>query len=409
MSVATASIIHDTRIKTKDETYAVKLRVTYERVQKYFPIGSHLTKADWAKTQDTKARKDYKDNRLYFNKIEAKAVKIIKDLEIFSFQAFEKKFNQQSAPKKDLFYLMKEYEDKLTAEERLNTASSYKSSLKSFKNFAATTKKTKVLVAEVTSDWLLKYEKWMRDAEASPTTIGIYLRNLRTILNIAIEEGTYDRSLYPFGKRKFQIPAGKNVKKALAIADIKRIFDYNTISVAQEKARDLWIFSYLCNGANVKDVVKLQYKNITSKHITFIRSKTERSTKSNQKPVVIVNLPEIQALINKWGVEVLTPETYVFGIINESDTPQIQLAKIKQITKIINKYMKKIGEKLELDLKLTTYSARHSFATVLKRSGAPIEFISESLGHKDLRTTENYLDSFVDEAKESFQKQLLNF
>ena len=71
--------------------------------------------------------------------------------------------------------------------------------------------------------------------------------------------------------------------------------------------------------------------------------------------------------------------------------------------------MKRIGEKLELDLKLTTYSARHSFATVLKRSGAPVEFISESLGHKDLRTTENYLDSFEDEVKEQYQRQLLNF
>ncbi|MFN5432775.1 MAG: tyrosine-type recombinase/integrase, partial [Cyclobacteriaceae bacterium] len=64
---------------------------------------------------------------------------------------------------------------------------------------------------------------------------------------------------------------------------------------------------------------------------------------------------------------------------------------------------------LTLGVNLTTYAARHSFATVLKRSGAPTEFISESLGHKDLRTTENYLDSFEDNVKESYQKQLLNF
>jgi len=51
----------------------------------------------------------------------------------------------------------------------------------------------------------------------------------------------------------------------------------------------------------------------------------------------------------------------------------------------------------------------NTFATVLKRSGAPIEFISESLGHKDLKTTENYLDSFEDDVKETYQKQLLNF
>jgi integrase/recombinase XerD len=71
--------------------------------------------------------------------------------------------------------------------------------------------------------------------------------------------------------------------------------------------------------------------------------------------------------------------------------------------------MKRIGKSLTLGVNLTTYAARHSFATVLKRSGAPTEFISESLGHKDLRTTENYLDSFEDNVKESYQKQLLNF
>jgi site-specific recombinase XerD len=58
---------------------------------------------------------------------------------------------------------------------------------------------------------------------------------------------------------------------------------------------------------------------------------------------------------------------------------------------------------------LTTYVARHSFATILKRSGAPTEFISESLGHKDLRTTENYLDGFENATKQHFAKALLNF
>ncbi len=342
-------------------------------------------------------------------KLKKKQIRLLKTSKVFSFLAFEKKFNQQSTTKKDLFFLIQEYINKLKAQERLTTAESYTSALKSFKSFVSKSKKHKMLLADITPEWLASYEKWMCEKEASMTTTGIYLRNLRTIMNAAIEDGNFDRNFYPFGKRKYQIPAGKNIKKALDIADIKRIFEYEAKNQAEEKARDLWIFSYLCNGANVKDIVKLQYNNVTSKHITFIRSKTERSTKSNQKPIVIINLPEIKLLIDKWGVKPVAPETYVFGIIAESDTPQVQLAKIKQITKTINKYMKKIGESLELELKLTTYSARHSFATVLKRSGAPIEFISESLGHKDLRTTENYLDSFVDEAKETFQKKLLNF
>jgi site-specific recombinase XerD len=58
---------------------------------------------------------------------------------------------------------------------------------------------------------------------------------------------------------------------------------------------------------------------------------------------------------------------------------------------------------------VTTYSARHSFSTVLKRSGASVEFISEALGHTDVRTTESYLDSFENELKKEFSNSLLAF
>jgi len=120
-------------------------------------------------------------------------------------------------------------------------------------------------------------------------------------------------------------------------------------------------------------------------------------------------IPEIKSIIDKWGDKKQSPETYVFGIINKKDTPEKQNNKIQQAIKTVNKYMKKIGEELKLPIKVTTYVARHSYATVLKRSGAPIAFISESLGHKDLKTTESYLDSFEDDTKMEYQKQLLNF
>ena len=405
----TTAIMQDYRIKRKDNTYAIKLRVTFNRLQKYYPLGVHLTPEEWEKTQQPNPRKEHKANQLFFNKIEQRAIGVIKELEPFTFQSFEKKFNQKAAPKKDVFFLLQEYNEELARQERLTTAESYRSALKSFKQFTSDARKTKLMLAEITPDWLNRYEKSMLDNGSSLTTVGIYLRNLRTILNKAIEEGNLASEFYPFGKHKYQIPAGKNIKKALAINNIKKIYEYKAATPSEEKAKDLWLFSYLCNGANVKDIARLQYKNITLKNITFIRSKTERATKSNQKAITIVLLPEIQSIIDKWGVAPKDQETYVFDIISETDSPQVVLTKIKQATKTINKYMDRIGLSLGIDFKLTTYSARHSFATVLKRSGAPIEFISESLGHKDLRTTENYLDSFEDEIKESFQKKLLDF
>jgi site-specific recombinase XerD len=66
----------------------------------------------------------------------------------------------------------------------------------------------------------------------------------------------------------------------------------------------------------------------------------------------------------------------------------------QQVTKTINKYMKLIAAELKINKEVTTYFARHSFATVLRNSGASMEFISEALGHSDMKTTKNYLAGF---------------
>jgi len=406
----TTAVVHDRRIRTKDDRFAVKLRITSNREQKYFPIGKHLSIDEWESLQSNNPKnKELKRLKLLFAEIEKKAIKIIDEMDTFSFQLFDKKFNQKAPGTIDVLDALNEKKDSLILAGRLNSSESYKSAIRSLGAYLKTSNRKKIKFSEITPDWLEGYEKWMVTNGSSITTIGIYLRNLRTVINQAIEDGALDSDSYPFGKRKYQIPASKNIKKALVLEDIKRIVYYTPFTDAEAKARDLWIFSYLCNGLNVKDIAKLQYKNLSSKHITFVRAKTERSTKTNQTHISIVRIPEIDEIISRWCVKSDDPNAYVFGILSADDSPEKQLANIKQATKTINKYMKRIGEKLGIDIKLTTYSARHSFATVLKRSGAPIEFISESLGHKDLRTTENYLDSFEDDIKEQYQKRLLNF
>jgi len=405
----TTAIIYDKRILRKDGTYAVKLRITYFRDQKYYPINVSLTPDEWDKVHSEKPRKEHKAHLLYFNEIEQKALAIIKDMTVFSFPAFEKKFNQKPKKDVDTISLFETYIEQLKKESRIGTADSYNWALTSIKNFIATKNRKKLRFADVTPELLDEYETWMIGKGNSKTTIGIYLRSLRTIINNAIADGYLDKDAYPFGKRKYQIPSGKNTKKALKMADIAAIINYKTTSRFQERARDLWVFSYLCNGANMKDIAKLKYKNIEGSKINFIRSKTERSTKQDLKSISAFLLPETLAIIEKWGDTNHDPENYIFGIIDKEDSPERVYAKVKQTFRRINEHMKKIGTDLGIDIKLTTYSARHSFATALKRSGAPTEFISESLGHKDLKTTENYLDSFEDDMKESYQKQLLNF
>ncbi|WP_341224805.1 site-specific integrase [uncultured Arcticibacterium sp.] len=405
----TLALIQDTRTIKKDGTYPLKLRVTYNRDQKYYSIGLSYSEDDWTKINSIRPGKEFRQIKLLLSKIESRADDIIKEIFPFTFEDFEKRFNAKPKKTSDLLSSFDDYEEMLRKENRIGTAESYKSARSSFTKFLASRKKKKALFKEITSDWLNEYENWMLDKGNSISSVGIYTRSLRTIFNKAIDEGKVDRSFYPFGKRKYQIPASQNIKKALTLAEIKLISNYKAKNNEEQKAIDLWMFTYLCNGINVKDIARLQFKNINSKSITFLRAKTERSSRSNLKNVSVAILPESAKILKRWGQNDMNPENYVFGFLDGKETPEQERAKIKQVNKTINLHTKRLGETLGFELKLTTYSARHSFATVLKRSGAPIEYISESLGHKDLRTTENYLDSFEDDIKVKYQEKLLDF
>jgi integrase len=409
MQGISTSVVLDTRIICKDGTHSVKLRLTFYRKQKYYPTGYYLTKEDWNETQSLKPRGEYKEQSLYFNKFETKAINIIKSLDDFSFELFEEAFNSKPKEKFNVLEYFDDYIDNLLKEERIGTADSYKCAKNSFQKYLKDSKKNKIEFADITPDWLRSYEKWMLKQGKSITTVGIYTRSLKAIFNIAIENGIIGKEQYPFGKRKFKTPASQNIKKALTLPEIKLIANYKAKNKEEQKAIDFWMFTYLCSGINVKDIIRLQYKNISKKSITFLRAKTERSSRSNLKNVSVAILPESEVILKRWGQKDKNPENYVFGFLDGKETPQQERAKIRQVTKTINLHTKRLGIALGFDLKLTTYSARHSFATVLKRSGAPIEYISESLGHKDLRTTENYLDSFEDETRLETQKKLLDF
>lgn len=404
----TTTILLDTRNKKKDYTYPVKLRVTYKRDQRYYKTNYSFTKQDFEKISGDKPRGNYKDISIDLNQIETKAREVIKELPAFSFEAFDLIFRTKKDERNNVFYGFEKNIERLLSEGRLGTADSYKYSQNSIKGFI---KKEKLLYTDVTPKFLDNYQRWMLDKGKSVTTIGFYLRCLRAIFNEAINTpGLVGKECYPFGKRKFEIPNGQNIKKAITLDEIKKIFDYESVEGSSEqRAKDFWIFSYLCNGVNIKDIALLKYKNIdfNNEKITFFRAKTERTTIVNIKPIVIVLLPEIKLIIDRWGNQPQYPDNYIFPILKSDYSIEQQYARIKQTVKDINKYIDRIAKVSGITKKITTYTARHSFSTILKRSGASLEFISESLGHSDIRTTESYLDSFEDDMKKEFANMLV--
>lgn len=294
---------------------------------------------------------------------------------------------------------------KLSENSQIGTADSYKDAITSLLKF-----KQNLFLNDVTISFLQDYEKWMLKNNKSKATIGIYLRTLRAILNSAIEDKLMSKENYPFGSRKFIIPTGQNIKKALGLNSIKQIFDYPTPENSNmAMAKDFWIFSYLCNGINTMDIANLQWKNLSKDSIIFERQKTKNTHKGNATKIRALRNDKINEIINKWGSKNKEASNYIFTIIEKNDSPELIQKKVHQFIKTINKWMKRIGKELGFEIKLTSYVARHSFATILVQGGAPIEFASQSLGHTNITTTQRYFAGFDIKAHKKFTKALTNF
>ena len=257
--------------------------------------------------------------------------------------------------------------------------------------------KPRTTLYDVTPRWLSQFVEFMTREGLSPTTISIRLRTLRAVLNRAIREGLLRQSDYPFGRGKFEIQEGEGRKMALTIEQIGQIARYDDGTELTQKYRDWWLFLYMCNGINMADFVQLKYKDIVNGEIRFLRQKTARTTRKRKEIVAIVSEP-MQKIIERWGNPV-SPNNYIFPILKGGEDAEARTYATTRATSAINQRMEKVGKVLGID-KISTYTARHSFATVLKRSGANIAYISESLGHTDLKTTEHYLASFEREERE---------
>lgn len=400
----TAKLVHDVRREKKSGKYPVKVRVTYERRSKYFETGISLSKEEYEKLSTKRISAELNKIKIDLDEAENKANQLVKEVKPFNFPVFEQRFKQKTYDSSFIETLFDEMIAKLRLQDRIGTADNYQRSINALKAF-----KEGIRFEDVNDVFLYSFEKWMLDKGRSITTVGIYLRVLRAIFNEAICRKLISAEYYPFSKRRYLMPTGKNVKKALPLAEIGKIFHYEPKTDQEAKAKAFWLFSYFANGMNMTDVANLKFKNISGDFINFERAKTIRSMRSNPKVISAYITDELKAIIKKWGNWDNSMDNYIFPILSPGLTSSQQRERIKDFIWRVNKALKCIAGEIGIEKTLTTYTARHSFSTVLKRSGASIEFISESLGHSSVKTTAFYLDSFEDDRKKEYSRSLMAF
>jgi integrase len=385
--------------------FPVYLRVTYQRYPKTYSLRIYMTEKEFSRLLKGGQVKEEFQQAVHFLD---KAIKITQELrEQFSWEEFEARFYSKKVNRGavDLFDTLEEYAEKMQKEGRIKTFQSFQSTISRIRIYH---KNKRLPIRHVTSEWLFGFAEDLRRDGLSIASVGTYTRNIRTIFNWEISRGRLQPESYPFGRNKFKPPSSTRVKKALNFEDVQKIFDYQPRSRTASWCRDLWLFSYLGNGMNIKDIALLRYENIVDSEIHFVRAKTLRKTIDNQRLVHVHLHPHMLEIIRRWGNPDRSPRNHIFRIMDRGDDSPLQEARnVNQAVKTINKHMKEIGAELGLSKLPTCNFARHTYSTVLKRANVPIEVISEALGHFSVKTTEIYLDSFESDKRAEISKLLL--
>jgi site-specific recombinase XerD len=254
---------------------------------------------------------------------------------------------------------------------------------------------------DITPSLILKYEEWFYERDVKMNSVFVFLRTFKTLINNAKKEGITKTDFNPFKDISFtKFRRIKTSKRAISKDEIILISKLDIKEgTALSDARNYFLFSYYSRGINFIDMAHLKWSNIANNRLIYERKKT--------KELLSIGLLDPAKLILDYYEKFKEKESgFVFPILNEKyNTAKSIDNRIDKMLKTVNSNLKIIGSLAGIKEKLTTYVARHSYATVMKKSGVPTAIISEALGHESEKTTQIYLDSFenkvIDEASKS--------
>ena len=259
---------------------------------------------------------------------------------------------------------------------------------------------------EIDLAFLRDFELFLRRIGNANNSIATKFAIFKAAYNKALAEEQFVTKSNPFSKFKVGSLWTKTRKRAITKEDVQKLMELKIEPSHQTEyrdfARDVFIFSYFTAGINFTDISSLRYCDIVNGRISYSRNKT-------QKLLSFRLMPRALEIIEKYSRSEHSSDDYIFPILDRRIhvTPQQIFNRTHKTLRKVNRELKVLGEMIGLQIPLTTYVARHTYATVLKRSGVNIAIISESLGHSDISTTQIYLDSFENSQIDEAMKHLL--
>lgn len=270
--------------------------------------------------------------------------------------------------------------------------------------------------AQVTVGFCNEWEGALRATGAAEITLSLRFRTLRAVLNKAIANGVAKAEVYPFARtvadqHKFSV--GKfdvsTTKRAISRAAIRKLEAFVPTTARHHLAKNVFLFSFYCGGINFVDLGQLRWHNLESinQDYRYRLNYTRQKTGSKFSLKLIDPAEAIADYYHPYAR--YGPDSYLFPILDvmQHKTPTQIKNRLHKVLGQVNKDLKAIAAEIGIDTSLTTYVARHSFATSLKKDGATVGMISEAMGHKSEAVTTVYLDAFDTEVLDSVYDRLL--
>ncbi len=281
----------------------------------------------------------------------------------------------------DFFEFAEELISQMLTEGRKRNAEIYQTTVRRVKTFLNA---SRLDLSQIDFKFLTDFERYLRLQGLKTNSISVYFRTIRAIYNRAIDYGYIGLDSYPF--RRFKIKSENTEKRNLSIDQLRRLF-FEPIPTEWTYYRDVFKLSFLLIGINIKDLYFLQeYKN---GRIFYRRSKTK-------KLITIKVEPEAKELIQAYK-----GQKYLLRFADD-------YVNYRNFNKSVNKFLHRIAKYLEIDENLTTYYARHTWATIAANLGISKDIIGLALGHSTQVVTDIYIEydhRLIDKAN----RKVINF
>ena len=285
---------------------------------------------------------------------------------------------------------------------KIGRARLYKRLFTSLKEF---TSNKQLCFNDIDVPFLNRYEAFLYRQGLVENSISTYFKVLRALLNKAIQEKRMKHEQYPFEDYSLGKFSTLTQKRAMNKEDLQQIIALPVMPDSKlQAARDYFLFSYYGQGMNFRDMAILKWKQIVKDRVVYTRLKTGKMMQFK------LAIPATEILERYRKLTGGQAEGFIFPILDKEKhgTPQQIDNRINKVLKQVNSSLKELAKQANIAVHLTTYVARHTYATVLKQSGISTGVISEALGHKGEQITQTYLKNFSNEVIDEANNSLLS-